>query len=578
MASDTPVKVGVAVAGLVVLAGIAAGFGLVAGLDPMGDQKPSEAAVSDTPTTTANETTSDWPAGYTPPEDRWFQDVASEKGINYTVTGRQLGNGDGSVLVTDYNNDHRMDVLLVGGPKPVLFENTGGEFERSGEIPALPFEDNRQVKGALFLDYDNDGWDDLILFPLDAEPVFLENDGGSFSVTDVGFDEELAWATGASAGDYDGDGCLDLFVTQNGNWTAGIPDRSANRPYLDDDNGNPNYLYWGNCSGFERATDAGINGTRWSLASSSADFTGDGLPDIHVANDFNRDKIYVNQGNGTFEGHDIPNTDRNGMASDVEDLNGDGLMDIFVTNVRYPNPDEIWVTTQSTNVSNKGNNVLINQGNGTFVDRGEEYGVRQGLWGWSGNVVDLNNDGRLDIIHATKYHIRVTKRNPDERIPTRPAFWVQNASGEFVKQDSEAAGLLVQDARGLAAFDFDGDGDRDVLVSNIVGDFRLYENQRADETGNSWLRVHAAGTRSQTDIGTTVTVTTANGTTKKIQNSKSNYFSQNPRVLGFGLGDADVVETLRVTYPDGTEHVFHDVAVNGTVTVHYDGDLKRVSR
>lgn len=88
--------------------------------------------------------------------------------------------------------------------------------------------------------------------------------------------------------------------------------------------GNPNLLFDGDCNSFEQVENAGIEGTRWSLATSFVDLTGDGYLDIHVGNDFNTDVLYVNQHDGTFRRVEIPATDRHAMASEVADVTGDG--------------------------------------------------------------------------------------------------------------------------------------------------------------------------------------------------------------------------------------------------------------
>jgi hypothetical protein len=499
-----------------------------------------------------------------------FVEVTNETGFSYRTTGPNTGNGDGAVLVSDYDRDGWPDLLAVGGDRPVLFENVGGEFEPSGALPAV---NATEIKSGLFFDYDNDGWDDLLLLPRADEPVFLENDGGTFHHADVGLNVTLAWGTSAAAADYDRDGCLDLFVTQNGNWTDTVPARAQNRS-LDDDNGNRNLLFEGTCDGFERVTDAGIADTRWSLVTSFVDLTGDGYPDIHVANDFNYDAVYVNQRDGTFRKRDVPGTNRHGMASDVEDVNSDGRPDLFITNIEYPNPGNVWVMQSGLGLRNRGNLLLVNRGNGTFVDRATEYGVRVGGWGWSGNLVDLDNDADLDLIHTTQTYVRI--HGPDEdstdddyrHVETYPNVWLHE-DGEFRERNASTLGLEPANGRGLAVVDFDRDGDRDVVIADTSGPFALYEN-RVD--AGHWLRVRAtAGNR--TAVGTEVIVSLGNRTRWKLLSSQSNYFSQDPRVAHVGLGDRERVPEVRVVFPDGTEHVLRNVSADRRLTVAHNGTV-----
>lgn len=502
-----------------------------------------------------------------------FESVGDEVGFQYNTTGPNTGNGDGAVLVTDFDNDGWDDLLAVGGDRPILYENTGGELVPSGALPAV---DVTELKSALFFDYDNDGWEDLLLVPRADELVFLENDGGTFRHADVGLDTRLAWGTSASTADYDGDGCLDLFVTQNGNWTREVPNRARDRP-LDDDNGSPNLLFKGNCESFERVTDAGIEGTRWSLVSSFTDLTGDGTPDVHVANDFNYDVLYINRGDGTFQKHRIPDSNRHGMASDVEDVDGDGRRDIFVTNIEYENPDNVWVMQSGLGLTNRGNMLLMNQGNGTFRDVAGEKGIRQGGWGWSGNLVDFDNDGDFDLVHTTQSYVeleggdKTSQQDNYQPVITYPAVW-RHDNGSFERANASELGFERSNGRGLAVLDIDRDGRRDVVVADTTNEFKLYRN-----VGGSghWLRIRAQPGPGQTAIGAEISVTVDGETRTTVQSAGTNYFSQNPRYVQFGLDDVTTVDRVVVVYPDGTERTLTDLAADQFVSVHYNGTVER---
>jgi hypothetical protein len=496
-----------------------------------------------------------------------FVDVAAERGLVYETAGINTGNGDGGVFVTDYDDDGWPDLLAVGGAHPVLFENTGGQYRRADVLPELSLTD---AKGALFFDYDNDGRDDLLLVPREGRPVFLENANGSFRVRDVGFDRRLTWGVGASAADYDGDGCLDVFVVQNGDWRNRTPERSSNpgAPAVAD-NGEPNLLYDGDCSSFERVTDAGVRGTRWSTTLSFVDLTGDGRPDVHVANDYNFDVFYRNRGDGTFERREIPETNRNGMASDVADVTGDGRLDVFVTNIRYEDPSGVWVFQSGLGVRNTGNSLLVNRDGGTFDDRARTYGVEVGGWGWAGHLDDLDNDGDLDLFHTTKHYLRGAGDQPLDPVATTPRIWERTGPETFEPRNASALGFEATDGRGAATVDFDRDGDLDVVVADTSGPFRLYENTRA--TG-SWLQVRVEGPPDGPALGSRVTVTTSNDTRVAVVHSGANFLSQNPRTLHVGLADAETAR-VRVVWPDGTTHVFTDVPTDRRIVVSPDGEL-----
>lgn len=148
--------------------------------------------------------TSDWHAE--------FVEVGEESGFAYVANNHeQGGNSHASVYVSDYNTDGYPDMLAVGGGEPVLFENTDEGFRRSGALPSV----DGTIQAALFFGRDGDGRDDLHLLTRYENPVFLANENGAYERRDAGLaDLKLAVPVGATAADYDGDGCLGLFVAQ----------------------------------------------------------------------------------------------------------------------------------------------------------------------------------------------------------------------------------------------------------------------------------------------------------------------------------------------------------------------------
>lgn len=508
-----------------------------------------------------------------------FRDVAAEAGLDYAPTRTAaFGNGRTGVYVSDVDNDRRPDVLAIGGAEPVLFENTGGAFRRSDALPPVEIT----VKGALFLDYDADGFEDLLLLPVNGSAVFLENRDGTFHKRDVGLDTRMRVAIGATAADFDGDGCLDLFVAQTGDWRDTVPRASARDAAREapvaDDNGNPNLLFDGDCSSFERVTDAGVEGTRWSLAASATDLTGNGRPDVHVANDFNTDVVYVNRGNWTFRRVEPGGTDRHGMASEVADVTRDGRPDVFVSNIHFR--QRIRAFERMPNMDNRGNNLLVNRGNGTFSSEEEKYGVRDGGWGWAATLTDLDDDGDRDLVHATnRYRYDANDDGVDEQIHTAPRVW-ERTGENFTRRNATRAGFRTSSGRGLAALDYDGDGDRDIVVADDEGPFKLYEN-RVD--GGHWLDVSVDGAGAPT-FGTRVYVTAgaSDGTTSDVDGpatqvgfvtAGSDFLSQEPRTLHFGVGDTGTA-TVRVVWPDGTERTLENVRVDRHVVVTRRGGVE----
>jgi len=521
--------------------------------------------------------------GSRPTPELQFAPVGDEVGFEYEADSTaQFGNTRASLYVTDYDRNGYPDLLALGGDDPVLFENTGGEFRRADALP----EFDATVKAALFLDYDGDGWEDLLLLPLDAAPVFLENRNGSFVRRDVGLgDVHLAVPTGASAADYDGDGRLDLLVVQNGDWRRDFPQKELRASRSDvrgtvpsnvrpeTDNGNPDYLFRGTADGFVNVTaEAGLGGSRWSTTASFADFTGDGRPDIHVANDFNRDYLYVNRNGSRFVPDSIANTNRHGMSSEVADFDHDGRMDVFVTSIRFVEGgtymDRTFVSLDTT-----GNQLLINTG-GSFRSVEYRYNLSSGGFGWAAAAVDLDNDGDRDLLHATK-HVRArSDRTELRRMP--PSLWRRGSTGGgFERVNASRVGFDPTDGRGLVTLDFDRDGDQDVAIADLEGSFELYENRGA---AGHWLQIAVERGAETPAIGARIDVTVPGNdrTYHLLNNARADLQSQDPRVAHLGLGDAETV-TVEVTWPDGTVRRYERIDVDRRVVVAPDGTLREAS-
>jgi len=501
-----------------------------------------------------------------------FTERTEESGLAYEDVTQGVGNGNAGVYVADVNNDGWEDVLAVGSDRPALFVNDDGTFERSDVLPTL----NRPFKSAAFVDYDGDGWEDLLLLPAGGSVVTLHNDGGTFEHVDVGLGN-TTYPLGAAPADYDGDGDQDLLIYQSGDWAEGKPKGSFSlQATFDNDNGNPNLLYENSDDGFRRVTDAGIEGDRWSLAASFTDLTGDGRPDIHVANDYNTDIVYVNQGGGEFAQRELRgNTARNGMASELADVNGDGRLDVFVTNIHLPISRETMSPERYERLADfltfvihsnrtEGNTMLINRGEGEFTDRGVRWNLRNGGWGWAATFADFDNDGDRDLLHATQNVVTIDREDP---FYTYPMLW-KREDGNFTQLRASDRGFAEDDGRGMATLDYDNDGDRDVIMAVYGGNVSVYEN--AVDRSTTALQVRVVDEEGTTAYGSTVTVSADGRTTTRRQRPRTDFLSQESRVVHVGLGRTNRVD-LTVTWPDGTERTFQDVPADRRVRVAPNG-------
>jgi len=510
-----------------------------------------------------------------------FDDVASDVGFEYRIDADRSGMlSHAGVYAVDYDNNGWTDLLAVGGDRPVLFANENGTFRRDNQLADV----KRPMRAAVFFDYNVDGWDDLLLLPSVGEPVVMRNDRGTLRRADVGLSVDLIEPVGATTGDVNGDGCPDLFVIQNGDFSERLP-RGMGNPDNDlrRDNGNSNRLFEGSCGSFDEVTErAGIRGTRWSLATSMADLNGDGRVDIHVANDFNHDVVYWNRGDGTFRQEKLADeTNRNGMSSEITDVNGDEDLDVFVTNIHFPRDFAETLYIGVGNTRAQGNNLLVNRGNRTFVDRADEYGVRKGGWGWAAIATDFDNDGDVDMFHTTssfsvstiteRMDSKEVKRTRDQYpMYTYPAVFERRDDGSspYVITNPAQLGFNETNGRGAAQLDFDRDGDVDVAVAVAAGNdgaaYRLYENRGATERA---LQVRLVG---NTTLGARVTTTIGNRTQLKAYNARADYLSQDSRVLHFGAGNRSRAD-LRIVWPDGNEQTIPDVPTNRRLVVSRRG-------
>lgn len=318
------------------------------------------------------------------------------------------------LAVGDVNGDGLEDVYLCqpGGLPNALFlhrpDGTVREIAAEAGVDVLNY-----TRGALFVDLDNDGDQDLILTVVD-QLTFYSNDGhGHFTVeTEV---PNIRGAYSISAADYDGDRDLDIYVCRHradGHDKGEFP---VPYPYYEANNGGQNYFLRneGNWQFTDATAEVGldVDNTRFSFASSWEDFDNDGDLDLYVANDFGHNTLYRND-NGKFVSvaEKVGLEDAAfGMSVSWGDYNRDGLMDLYVGNMFSAAGNRITFQEQfrpqSKEESRKkyqrtarGNSLFENQGDGTFRDVSTHAAVTQGRWSWASLFADINNDGWEDLI------------------------------------------------------------------------------------------------------------------------------------------------------------------------------------
>jgi hypothetical protein len=296
-----------------------------------------------------------------------------------------------------------------------------------------------------------------------------------------------------------------------------------------------------------------------SLGVAVFDYNADGWPDLFVANDTQPNKLYRNQGNGTFK--------EEGLAAGIafgEDGVARGAMGVDTADYDRSGKAHLLVG----NFANQMLGLYHNEGNGLFVDEAPRSSIgRATLLNLTFGVFffDYDLDGYPDIFTANG-HIEeeISRVQPKVQYAQLPSLFHNLGKGKFEPMTGAFTKPLV--ARGAAYGDFDRDGDLDVLVANNNGPAVLYRNDGGNK--NHWLRVRLSGTKSNKDgIGATVKVTSAGGSQWQAVHSGSSYCSSSDLALTFGLGKDTSISAIDIVWPSGTKQHMANVKADQHLTI-----------
>lgn len=484
---------------------------------------------------------------------------------HYTFYDEWTSNG---VAAGDYDRDGWVDLYVTRGDigPNLLFRNRGdGTFEEVAAALGVAIS-NAKGAGPAFGDWDGDGWLDLFIGGIKSTAPRLFKNLSGMAFTEVTQAAGLGGGRGVfscSMGDYDRDGDLDLLLTRWG-WHHEPCDVPCTGHLWRNE---------GDGSFTDVDTTVGITGFDdfdYSYTGNFADIDSDGWPDLLIAADFGlwtkvgRSRVFRNQGDATFEDLTDPTviTDENGMGAAVGDYDNDGDLDWFVTSVYDAPPVDVDLQTRT------GNRLYRNAGDGTFEDVSEAAGVRLGYFGWGACFADFNLDTDLDIFHVNGF-----THAPWLDDPSR--LFLSDGDGTFT-ESAAAVGLIDRDeGRSVVCFDYDADGDVDIFVANSFGPPSLYRNELLPGTGPHFLRVllKKGEGANYYGVGAHIHVTTSTGggqkgvpassiTQMREVRVGSNYASQQPLAVHFGLGDATVVDQLTVRWPNGEQDSYQNVAAD----------------
>ena len=524
-----------------------------------------------------------------------FNDVTTAAGIKFTHNSGRAGKkylpetlGSGAAFF-DLDQDGWQDILLINGkdwtPRgrrslPALYRNKGnGTFADITAGSGLDVE--MYGLGVAIADYDNDGRDDVYITALEGDRLFHNEGGGKFKdVTKTSGISNARFGTSAVWFDYDRDGKSDLFVANYVQWTPKgdlwCSLDGATKSYCTPESykGTQSRLYRNLGMGkFEEVTQkAGLgDANSKSLGVTVLDYNGDGWPDLFVANDTQPNKLYRNNGNGTFK--------EEGMVAGVafgEDGVARGAMGVDAGDYDRSGRPHLLVG----NFSNQMLGLYHNEGTGLFVDEAPSSAVgRASLLTLSFGVqfLDFDLDGHLDLL-AVNGHLEeeIGRVQPKVRYKEPPLLFRNNGRGKFedVTQAMGAAFNRPVVGRGVAVADFDRDGDLDLLITTNHGPATLFRNDGGNK--NHWLNIKTTGTRSNRNgLGTVVRIRSASGKQWEMVRTRSSYCSQSDMALTFGLGPDTVVNSLELDWPSGHKQKFANVAANQFLTIDEDKGILR---
>jgi hypothetical protein len=538
-----------------------------------------------------------------------LQEVAHASGVNFVhqaptldpklnhIMPQVASMGAGASIV-DFDRDGWNDIYLTNsgeGSKNCLYRNLGqGSFQDvAGE---LGIADVNQVgtgvsMGAVWGDYDNDGFEDLFLYKW-GRPELFHNDGGKHftRVTEQAGLPSWVNANTAIWFDYDGDGQLDLFVggyySEDVNLWQLQTTRMMPESFEYAKNGGRKYLFHNLGAGkFEEVSaKLGIESRRWALAAAAGDLRGTGRQDLFIANDYGVSELYFNDGkrfHDVGEQAGVGFSPKSGMTAALGDVLNQGKYAIYVSNISEDGiliqGNNLWVPKEGTS------------GDGLrYENLARALGVEIGGWSWGMQFGDLNNDGTLDVYLTNGYvsadrsqsywydFSKITGGNStiigdaknwpamDGRSLSgyqQKRVWLNDGAGKFNDVAQAVGATDTYDGRAVVFADLWNRGVLDVIVTNQRGPLLIYKNTVTAD--NQWIDFELESTTSnRSALGAEVMLFWNGRQQVQLVSGGSGFCAQNQRRLHFGLGKNAQLEKAVVRWPSGKTQTLQNLVLN----------------